>query len=203
MYLELLDLFKILVIIFLGILFAFFLIRKASSDKNIQFIIVAKAIVVYEVISFFVYLIYSKDFLTGIFGINLRILDFVFFSVILFLFFRIIVRKYFKIKTEKIVTIYLLLVFLFLPFLNVLGEIFVVKNIITIPPFRSEIIEMKNSFSELSLFEIASESYQVSFLSKTVNLIESGTISWPWNSISLIMITQDFSKIKFQRISPL
>ena len=148
-------------------------------------------------------MIYPQNLLTELFSSNLIILDFIIFAVILCLIFKLIIRKYFIIKTKKIIAIYLLLIFLFLPFLNILGEIFVVRNIEKLQPFRSEIIEIENDFLNLSLFEIASESYRVPFLSKMVGVIENGTISWPWNSISLILITQDFSNIRFQRLSPL
>lgn len=203
MYLELLDLMKILFILSLGVIFLYFLVKRFSLNKNIQYITIIKVFIIYETISLFFYLIYPKKILTEIFKSNLTILDFFLYSVILYLIFSLIIKKYFIIKIKKIIAIYLLLFFLFLPFLNILGNVFVIENIKTLSPFRSEIVEIENSFSKLSLFEIATKSYYVSFLSKTINIIENGTITWSWNSIELILATQDFSKIRFQRLSPL
>ncbi len=203
MYLELLNLVKILFVIFSGIIFSYFLIQKLSSNRNIQFITVVKTITIYEIISFLVYVIYPQDFLTETLGNDLRILDFVLFTIILFSAFYFIIKKFFVISKKRVTILFLVLVFIFLPLSNFMGEMLVIKNIIKSPPFNKEVLEIENNFSNLSLFEIVSESYHEPFLLKTTNTIENGTISWPWNSLSLIMATQDFSKIRIEKPTPL
>lgn len=147
-YLTLLYFVATLLTLSIGIIIFYLLVRL--FDKTAKFLTALKGLLMYELSSLILYLIYPTPFLCKIFNNNdlkLKILDLFLFSTILFCVFYFIMKKTLLIKWKKSLILFLIVVFLLFPTLGSL-ELMFVNKIISLPIFAKEFSQIEAQTKE-------------------------------------------------------
>ncbi len=171
-YLIFIEVITVIVTLFIGIIIFCFLVRL--FNKAAKFSMILKGIVLYELSSFILYLIYLPPLLCRIFNnyeLKLKILDLLLFSNILFFTFYFIMKKMVLISWKKSLIIFFIVIFVLFPTLSFCRTTILLK-ITTLPVFSREISQMVNQLEEHGF------AYQPLPL-KIIGKIESSMLSWP------------------------
>jgi len=129
-----------------------------SLKQKIKFWIAAKTILIYEIISFVIFIIYPKIILViaDVLGLEREgnkaflVVDFLLFCAILFLFFGILSKKYLFINFKKSIIIFILLA-LIMPLVNE-AIIIISQPIYSLSVLRGEEQKFLELFQEKGLF---------------------------------------------------
>lgn len=179
-YFTSLEIVSFLLILFIGITVFYFLIKRWQETK---FLMVFKAIVLYELGSLLLYLIYPFSFLSRIFDNSIfKILNLLFFAIISFVIFYFVTKKTLSMNWKKSLASFILVILILFPFLDFF-RVSLEMKIINLPIFAKESLEMEKEMKDCmqNPFFCLSIGFYESLPLKIIEKIESGTISWPSN----------------------
>jgi len=186
-YLTSLEIFSFLLILFIGILVFYFLIKRWQKTN---FLTVLKAIVLYELGSFLLYLIYPFSLLSRTFGNSIfKILNLLLFVIISFFIFYFVMKKVLLMNWKKSLIIFILVILILFPFLDFF-RVSLEMKIINLPIFAKENLEIEKQMKSCmqNLFFCLSTGFYEPLPLKIIGKIESGTISWPSNYLRQTII---------------
>ena len=131
-YLFFLGIAKLFLSLFVGVTLFYYLVKKW---RKIKYSAALKIIVLYELCSFLLYLIYPFSFFSKIFNNNsFKILDILLFGTVLFFIFYLITKKIIALNWEKALMAFFLIILILFPFLDFVG-ILLGGKIISLPIF--------------------------------------------------------------------
>jgi len=186
-YLTSLEIVSFLLILFIGIIVFYFLIKKWRETK---FLMALKAIILYELGSFLLYLIYPFSLLSRTFDNSIfKILNLLLFVIISFFIFCFVMKKILLINWKKSLVFFILVILILFPFLNFF-QISLEKKIINLPIFAKENLEIEKQMKAYmqNLFFGLSTGFYEPLPLKIIGKIESGTIFWPGNYLGQTII---------------
>lgn len=183
-YLTLLSIISIILKFLIGTIVFYLIIKRW---KEIKFLRALKAILLYELTSLFVYLIYPHSLFLNIFYNNIsRILDLLAYSIVLFLIFYLIMKKFFLISIKKFLIVFLLVFIITFPFLSFFHDISIVQ-ILKLSFFSEEKIKLENQINEYQApLILGTDRLPMSL--EIIGEINSGMFSWPGERARKIII---------------
>lgn len=192
-YLTLLEVISVLLTLLIGIAIFYFLVKRWRETK---FLTVLKAVVLYELGSLLIYLIYPFPLLFRISNVSvLKILDVLIFGTILFFAFYFITKKTLLMSWKKSLISFLLVIVMVFPFLDSFRIVFVQK-VMNFSVFAEENAkmeaEMEAYFEEYGfvgfLYVPLIPSPPIPITFKVIGIIEKAILSWPRDCLREIII---------------
>lgn len=191
-YLTLLEIISILLTLFAGLVLFYLLVR---FEQKVTFKETVKTFGLYEICSFFLYLVFPLSLLSRIANGNIAVsLSFLFFSATSFFIYQLITKRFLSFGLRKALVTFIILVFAIFPILGFSRAVFV-RNISNAPIFAEERTEMQAEMTQyLKTYGPGGflNSYaptpptQLSF--NIIGIIEKGTLTWPMDYIQMIML---------------